>query len=360
MMAHMRTLSVSQKHWLSADVFDEGVALCQTVPGATAMQCAAYIGLRVRGLGGALATYIGFGLPAFLLMLGASIGYSNAVPFVVAQAALQGLRVAVIAIVASAAVDFARTSLKSIRAWVIAASAASLLILQSNPILVIMGASLAGVLLLPRNPRVPVAHYVNVEGGAAVRRFALVLVAGAGSMLLLFCLSPSLASVALVMMKVDVLAFGGGFTSLPLMFDEFVRSRGAVTARTFMDGIALGQVTPGPIVITATFLGYQVAGLIGATVATVSVFFPSFALVVGVTPWFAQLQRHPRFRAATRGATLSFVGLLVAVTVRFAQSVQWSIFQAIIAAVALAALQLKVKVYWVILASMVVVAYRLV
>jgi chromate transporter len=85
------------------------------------------------------------------------------------------------------------------------------------------------------------------------------------------------------MMRIDLFAFGGGFSSLPLMFDQFV-NRGAIDPKAFIDGVALGQVTPGPIVITATFFGYRSGGLLAAIAATMGIFFPSFALVVTLAP----------------------------------------------------------------------------
>ena len=118
-----------------------------------------------------------------------------------------------------------------------------------------------------------------------------------------------------------------------------------------MDGIALGQVTPGPIVITATFVGYLFRGMSGAVVATASVFFPSFVLVVLVAPHFDTLQQVARFRGATRGALVSFVGLLVALTVRYTVETSWTVLTAIVAVAALAALRARVNVLWIVLAA---------
>jgi chromate transporter len=116
-----------------------------------------------------------------------------------------------------------------------------------------------------------------------------------------------------------------------------------------MDGIALGQVTPGPIVITATFVGYQVAGLLGALVATVAVFSPSFLMVLVTVPYFDRLQKSILFRRGLRGVLASFVGLLLAVAVSFGLSVAWSIPAVILAVLAFAALLLKVDILWVVL-----------
>jgi chromate transporter len=135
------------------------------------------------------------------------------------------------------------------------------------------------------------------------------------------------------------------------MQHEVVNAHRWMSARTFMDGIALGQVTPGPIVITATFVGYIVRNVPGAVVATAGVFLPSFVLVALVAPYFDTLQRLAPFRRATRGAIISFVGLLAAVTVRFVLATSWTVETAILAVAALAALRLRVDLLWVVLAS---------
>ena len=117
-----------------------------------------------------------------------------------------------------------------------------------------------------------------------------------------------------------------------------------------MDGIALGQVTPGPIVITSTFIGYLVRGFLGAVVATLSIFFPSFVILTLALPHFDRLQASGLFRKAARGALLSFVGLLLSVTVRFGLAVSWSVPAIVLASAAFAALLVKVDVVWVVLA----------
>jgi chromate transporter len=172
----------------------------------------------------------------------------------------------------------------------------------------------------------------------------------------LYAVNDRLAELGLVMMKIDTFAFGGGFASLPLMLREIVDARGWMPASTFMDGIALGLVTPGPIVITATFVGYAVAGLAGALTATVCVFLPSLIVLVLVEPWFRWLQTSALFRAAVRGVLLSLVGLLVSVTIRFALVAPWSMPSGILAAAALGALLLGVEVVWVVLAGAVLSA----
>ena len=110
-------------------------------------------------------------------------------------------------------------------------------------------------------------------------------------------------------------------------------------------------VTPGPIVITATFAGYQAMGLPGALAATAGIFLPSFFAVVLAEPWFRMFKSSPIFQGVTRGLVLSFVGLLVSVTIRFALVAPWSIPAGVIGLAALVALLLEVDVLWVVLAG---------
>ena len=135
------------------------------------------------------------------------------------------------------------------------------------------------------------------------------------------------------------------------MYHEVVEVRGWVPPPVFLDGIALGQVTPGPIVITATFVGQRVAGLAGALVATVSIFLPSLFVLLVAEPLFRRLRSRPSFAGATRGLVLSFVGLLGSVAVLFARITPWSMTSGAVAALGLAALLLEVDVVWVVLAG---------
>jgi chromate transporter len=342
-VTRMRELVVVQKRWLSEEEFARNLALCQMLPGATAMQCAAGVGLRARGLPGAVATFVGFGLPGFLMMLAASLAYAHAIHFVGAQGIFVGLRLAVVAIVASATLDFGRTQIRTGADALVAALVAVLLCLREQPVLVVALAMLLGTLLARGRAPEP-GHPVAIDSRRAARQMGLVLLAVLVFVMALCWLVPGLVHLALAMMKIDIAAFGGGFAALPLMYDEFVSSRGALSAVVFMDGIALGQITPGPIIITATFIGYQVGRLPGALVATVGVFIPSFSLVVATAPWFERLQRYPRVRAATRVAALAFVGLLVSATYQMGRAVPWSIPHAAVALLAFAALRKRINV----------------
>jgi chromate transporter len=151
------------------------------------------------------------------------------------------------------------------------------------------------------------------------------------------------------MFRIDLFAFGGGFASVPLMFHEVVEVRSWLDAPTLLNGIALGQVTPGPIVITATFIGYLLKGLPGGLIATICVFLPSFMMVVGTVPDFDRLRSSPYFKKVITGIFCSFVGLLLTVTIRFALDIPWDLPRTLLTIAAFVALILKLDILWVVL-----------
>jgi len=347
MVAYIHRLAVERRKWLHEEAFRDGVVLCQTIPGATAMQVAAYVGYRVRGVLGAAASFIGFGLPAFILMLILSVAYgrTNELPRVVS--AFSGLQAIIVAIVANATLSFGRNSLRGWRGWIIAAVAAGMFWLRISPILAIALAALLGVVSYGRPPKQ--APVEKVKSAPEWWPIGIILGVTVVVLALLFFFRRGLFDLATLMVKVDLFAFGGGFASLPLMFHQVVEVRHWMGGPTFSNGIALGQVTPGPIVITATFVGYLLAGLPGAIAATVGVFLPSFLVLVTIVPYFDRLRTSLYFNRAFVGILSSFVGLLLVVTVRFGLNVPWDLPRILLAGGALILLLHKVDVVWVVL-----------
>jgi len=352
MIAYIRRMVVEQRKWMDDASFRDGVAFCQMVPGATAMQSSAYVGLRVRGVSGAAVSFIGFGLPAFLVMMALSALYMYTRNLPVIISAFNGLQAIIVSIVANAAITFGRTSIKTWKAAAIAIAAGILFGFGLNPFLVILLAAIAGIVLYIKQPSLPV---VPISKRISTTRSTLIIVTVVilGFAILLFT-NRGLFNLAALMFRIDLFAFGGGFTSVPLMFNEVVNVNAWMDGPTFLNGIALGQITPGPIVITATFVGFLLYGLLGGTIATFAIFLPSFLIVVGIGPYFDRLNAFPYFSKAVSGILSSFVGLLLAVTVLFALKVPWDFFRTFIAVAAFVALLLKVEVYWVVLAGIII------
>jgi len=351
MVAYIRKMAVDQKSWLDKETFNQGVALCQMIPGATAMQTTAYVGLRTRGVAGAAVSFIGFGLPAFLMMMAAAAAYIYAHNMPVVISAFSGLQAIIVALIANATLLFGRTTLKSWRHFAIAGAAAALFGMNVNPVIVILAAAIGGLVLVRPESKRPAAdpNHPPAQVQSTTRPTVWILCAVVLGLALLFFFQRDGFNLATLFLRIDLFAFGGGFASIPLMYHEVVEVRQWMDSATFLNGIALGQVTPGPIVITATFIGYLLYGPWGGILATISIFLPSFILVVGIAPYFDKLRSSAYFNQVIQGVLCSFVGLLFTVTLRFAWNVHWDIPHILLAAAALIALLLKTDILWVVI-----------
>jgi chromate transporter len=353
MIAYIRRCTVEQKHWLDAESFNAGVALCQMIPGATAMQTTAYVGLKKRGVIGAAVCFIGFGLPAFLLMMAFTALFTVTHNLPVVVSAFKGLQAIIVPMVANAALTFGKTTLKTWKQFLIAAFAAALFGLNANPVLVIFLAAIVGLVLVKlKQPGArKTASPINYS---FVKPILAIIATTLAGLLLLFIFNRDLFNLSVLLFRIDLTAFGGGFASIPLMLREVVDVHRWLDAATFMNGIVLGQVTPGPIVITATFIGYLLHGPQGGLIATISIFLPSFLLVTGIFPFFDRLRASWYFNKAIGGVLCSFVGLLFTVIFRFAGNVHWDLRTLLLALGALVALLLKVDVFWVVIVGLVI------
>ncbi|MBI2232002.1 MAG: chromate efflux transporter [Deltaproteobacteria bacterium] len=286
-------------------------------------------------------------------MVGLSAFYVrfHALPSVVSL--FNGLQAIIVAIVANAAVSFGKASLKSLRDGMIAVIAAVMFALKVSPILVILSAALSGLLLMRKNSPPDLGARSETDSGST-RPFLIIGSVAAFALVVLFFSERKLFDLAVIMLRIDLFAFGGGFASVPLMLHEIVEVRSWIDDQTFLDGIALGQVTPGPIVITAAFVGYMVYGIIGSVVATISVFLPSFLIVIGTVPAMGRVRRSVYFTGVFGAILCSFVGLLLSVTFRFASGIAWDVPRALLAIAGFIALLLRTEIIWLVVVGTVV------
>ena len=133
----------------------------------------------------------------------------------------------------------------------------------------------------------------------------------------------NLLRLALVFGKIGAVVFGGGFVMIPFIQREVVQHYGWLTQQQFVDAIALGQITPGPILISATFIGYKVQGLTGAVVATLAVFLPSFLMTALAARQMMRLRRNPRVAGFIRGVLPAVVAMLLVAAITIARSTVW-------------------------------------
>lgn len=351
---YIRILAVDKRRWLSDAAFARGVALCQSIPGTTAMQVAAYTGLTARGPAAALACYAGLGLPAFVLMMALAAAYQRFGDVSVVASTMGGLKVVVVALIAYATLDFSRKTVRGARDAALALATAGFLVAGGNPAVAILAAMVTAAFLYRSRPHLRPPSLDGAAQASVWRRLrpAAAVAAALGlGLVLVALLLPDLLPLAALMSKLGALAFGGGYGLVPLLLHEVVGTNGWMSTETLMDAIALGQVTPGPIFITATFIGYYLHGVAGAVVATAAIFTPPLVILFAGARNLDALEASATVQRALHGALVSFAGLLAATTVLFALAAPWALASVLLAVGAFGALVGGVDMLWVVLAG---------
>lgn len=362
MVEPMRRRVVEDRSWLSQTEFLDGLALCQMLPGATVVQLATYVGYRLRGALGALVAAAGFILPAFFLMLGLSFLYFRYGHLPWLQSISRGLNAMVIALLLQALWHLGRSISRHWLDLTIALLTLLALWGHGNYLLVFLSAAmlrLALEMILPSSGRISVAGSRQPSSGdsfpVAKPQTASFLITGLavlfGVTSLVWILNQVdfiLGQMALIFLKIGAVSFGGGYVMIPVLQWEVVERLGWLTTRQFLDGILLGYVTPGPLIILATFVGYAVKGLAGAALATVAVFLPPILCIIFLSPFYYRLKETRWMRPALQGILAALVGMLALVTAQMARLAltDWKDL-ALLAASATALMGFKVNLLWI-------------
>jgi chromate transporter len=359
-VAQIREVTVLQKRWLTEDEFRESLAFAQMLPGPIAVATAAHAGWRLHGGIGTFVAMVSYISPAFLLMLGLSAGYFHFEGMPSVTTAFRGLGAAVVAIVVQSIVSMAQPALRNWQGLAIAAAAAAGFFVGADSLLVLLAAGIAGVLVglvWPGIPGPTAEPRPSTNGAVSYRRTLLATTAVALAFVVALSasrlISPRFPPLGVMMAKINLVAFGGGYTAIALMFHDVVHdpATASLTSKEFIDGLALGQITPGPVSITATFIGYRVGGVLGAAFATVCIFLPSSLLLVLLAPHFARLRGWRAVQDAVGGLLAAFIAMLLHVLAEVAKSAFMRPWDVALAVAAIAALQLRVNVVWVVLAA---------
>ncbi|TSA13788.1 MAG: chromate efflux transporter [Deltaproteobacteria bacterium] len=321
MVEPIRFRVVQEKGWLQQKDFLDGLALCQLVPGATVVQLATYVGFRLRRGRGGLAAAGAFILPAFLLMLGLSLLYFRYGDLAWVKAVSRGFSAVVIALLVQA---LWRLTPIIRRHWidlVIALLALAALWIRVNYLLVFLAAGCLRLVLGLRFACEERLGTVAPTGPAPDLGLIITQITGTVTALTLgvwglWNLNHNLGLMSWIFLKISVVAFGGGYAMIPILQWDMVDHLGWLTLRQFLDGILLGFVTPGPIIITATFVGYWLKGLLGAAVATVSIFLPPILMIIFLTPFYQRIKEGWWVRPMIQGILAALMGMLVLVTVQ--------------------------------------------
>lgn len=318
MVGYVRDVVVERRRWIGANDFAEGLALCQLVPGATLTQVVSYVGLVVRGPAGAAAAAACFILPGAVLVLIISALYFRweTLPFV--QTLSHGVAAVVVAILAFACLRLAKTVLPTLPSLAIAVAAGAAYVWRLNAFAVILGAAAVGWWACRDEHRAEATPGPDREDWSVPATAWVALAAGTVALVGGIWLAvPRLGRLCLAFLGIGSVAFGGGYSMIPLIQQQVVDRLGLLSTRVFMDGIALGQVTPGPIMLTAAFIGYAGWGVVGGLLATLAIFFPSWVILVVAAPRFRAWSQCGSAKGLIRGVVASFVGMLLSLLVRF-------------------------------------------
>ena len=302
-----------RRGWLSKERFVEGLAVVQALPGATALQMCIFAGYQRAGRWGGVLAGLGFVLPAFGIMLALAALHSayGALPFM--RDAFYGLSPVVLGIFVVAVWRLGRNAVKDWFSVLLAlAAVAALLFSPLGP---------AGTFLLAGC--IGVAVHYSVRAGV-IAGLAVLLLVGAERFAesLLSVISPAapaaagLWEIGSFFFKVGALTFGGGLTILAFIQDQVVNQLHWITAEEFLEALAVGQITPGPVIMVAAFVGYKVAGVAGATVAAAAIFLPSFILMLSILPLLDRVRALAWMRAAMRGISPAVVGAIALTVVQ--------------------------------------------
>ena len=310
-VALMHTEVVGRRRWVSEQQFLDLVGTTNLLPGPSSTELAIYLGLRRAGWRGLVAAGACFIAPAFAIVLGLAVLYDRYGTTPVATDLLYGVTPVVIAIIAHALVLLGRTARKSAGLAVIGLAALGGYLAGLHPLLLLaLGAAL----------------WLAVTGG---RQFAArfgapaILVPLAGPLLLqapAAAGSVSLTTLFWTFLKLGSVVFGSGYVLLAFLRDDLVEGLRVISDRQLVDAVAVGQITPGPVFTTATFIGYLAAGTPGAVVATVAIFAPSFVFVPLIDRLLAAVRNRPWVRTALDGVNVAAVALMAGVAAQLART----------------------------------------
>jgi chromate transporter len=361
----VQNYAVERRKWLRQEEMLDGISLATILPGPVAVNVVAFVGYRVRGWRGALVSVFSVVLPSFLLMVALSHAYFSYGQMPAVGKLFQGFIPAIAAIIVNAAWNMSAKAIKGAAEIAIALAAFALLLGVGGffiTVAIIGGGGIAGWLLFrPAAPSgakntasTPNAGSGKKDGDAEgppppARPLPAVW---AGSVPLLGLNMTAAAKLFITFAGMSVLLFGGGYVFIPLIKQSVVDGYGWVTSQEFIDGIALGQVMPGPILISAAFIGYKVAGLSGAAAATAGIFTPPAIVMLICTGFFERVKKSEIVKSVLRGIRPAVIGMIAAAAVVIGRSSQPSVLSVAIFAAALVAMRrFRTEAMWIVPAA---------
>src|SRR5215475_3882291 len=301
LVGQMECALVAARKWLSKDQMREAIATCRSLPCPLHIQVGICISYLRAGFWGAWAGGWAFIFPNFVIVaaLGALSVYLGDLKLV--TAVFYGVSPAVIALILHSCYRLAKLGMEDWVQWAIAAVCFVVtVLLQAEVALLFIGAGIVGIL-----------YYGNFFRRSSASTLPSIVAAPVLAQLTPVASSSTLAKLLLFFLKAGSLTFGSGLVIVPFLEQGLVQQYNWLDERQFLIAVAIGMISPGPVVITATFVGYLVAGFWGSLVSTVGIFFPSFILVLVAAPLLARHRGNPNVQGFVKGAYAAAIGTIL-------------------------------------------------
>lgn len=295
--SYMQRDLVERRNWITPAEYKEGLALAQLAPGPLAAQLAIYLGWVRGGVWGATLVAFAFVLPSFLMVLALAALYLRLGGLPWMQGAFYGIGAAVVAVIGRGAYKLIKSSLgRDWLLWSIFALSAGVTAYTESEVVWLFFASGLVALLLRGRPNlssttgfIPPWLLAGLEGPAS---------------------TSTLSTLFWYFAEAGAFVFGSGLAIVPFLYGGVVGHYHWLNERQFLDAVAVAMITPGPVVITVAFIGYLVAGPLGATSASLGVFLPCYLLVILPAPYFQRFANNPRLRSFVDGVTAAATGAI--------------------------------------------------
>ena len=340
-------LEVVQNHrWLSREKLLDLLSISNLIPGPNSTELVIHVGLEQAGILGAIIAGASFIIPAMLLVWGLAIVYVQYQTIPTVGWLLYGVKPVIIAIIAQALWKLGRSGLKNAATWSAGILVLALYFLGVNEVALMIGAGIAVTLVhnlnILKNPK----SLSSILFPVSFFPFPLSTVATE--------IAPKpWTAVFLSFLKIGSVLYGSGYVLLAFVQQEFVDRNHWLTSQQLLDAIAIGQFTPGPVLTTATFIGYLLAGNLGAIAATIGIFLPAFILVPAINPFVSNLRKSPWTAGFLDGVNAASIGLMAAVAWELGRGTLIDIWTVLVAIASLGILLKfpKVNSAWLVIAG---------
>lgn len=359
-VAVVQNAIVDRRKLLTQQDMLDGISLASILPGTMAVNVIAYVGYRLRGPAGAFVSAFAAVLPAFAFILALGLAYFRWGELPAVSKVFMGFVPAVTATIVAAAWNMGRASVTGVREAVIALlSAVALHSIGGffSTLGIVCVAAVAGWFWFGRPsgvavPKLSAGRRRKKKRRDSVAKINLVVLTAAlpGSVAPFTSFDPSLLlKIFFTFAGMSLLLFGGHYVFIPIVQQSVVEGHGWVTQQEFVDAVALSQITPGPLMVSAAFIGLKVAGFAGAIAATVGVFTPSAVLMVVCTGLFHRIKESPMVQAVLRGVRPAVVGMIAAAVLIVGQTIAPTWISAVIFGASLISLlYFRVNAVWII------------